>query len=76
MAKKDKQALAISQAAGLAAKQFAALEAAAAKVKREITDSPRSLRLVSSKTGGLQVLIKTEAATVEIQDEDFAVQIG
>ena len=63
---------AISQAAGLAARAIARLEANAAEVHAEATNK-RGFQAVSSKDG-FSALIRHGRTVIEIQGDDFAVR--
>ena len=65
---------AITKAASLAAKQFARLEAEAQSVQNsEIERRERSLRLISSGSGGFSALIKHGKMAIQIEGNDFAI---
>ena len=67
-------AIAIREAASLAAQKLAALEAEAKAV--EPSAARKSLRLISSKAGGVQALITAGPLTIQVQDGDFSVEIA
>jgi hypothetical protein len=71
MAKQEK-AIAVTQAAGLAARAIARLEATAAEVhEAESTRRERGLKVVSTK-GGFSALITHGQTTIQIEGDDFA----
>jgi hypothetical protein len=70
---KSKEVSAVTQAAGLAARSLAKLEAEAQKVHAMETDRrERGLQLVSTK-GEFSTLIRHGKTTIQIEGDDFAV---
>ena len=73
MRKTTKNVPAITQAAGLAGRAIARLEAEAKAVHSISVENEKRLQLLSSKEAGFSALIKHGRTVIEISGDDFAV---
>ncbi len=74
MRKTTKNVPAVTQAAGLAGRAIARLEAEAKAVHSLCVENKKRLQLLSSKEHGFSAIIRHGKTTVEIQGNDFAVR--
>ena len=74
MRKTTKNVPAITQAAGLAGRAIARLEAEAKAIHLLSVENEKRLQLLSSKEHGFSAIIRHGKTTVEIQGNDFAVR--
>ena len=73
MRKTTKNVPAVTQAAGLAGRAIARLEAEAKAVHSLSVENEKRLQLLSSKEHGFQAVIKHGSTVIEIQGDSFAV---
>jgi hypothetical protein len=74
MRKTTKNVPAITQAAGLAGRAIARLEAEAKAIHSLSVENEKRLQLISSKSAGFQALIRHGHTVIEIQGDDFSVR--